>query len=314
MRKGLLPRCTQPSRGRCWGRVHTLQTPLPVCLPTIIANRWGASLGDKPHGYSLLHLAAGVGALPSVTFLLDTGADPNGGLGGRVGGWVGGCAAQQPGAALRAAAGRPEGQGRCCRAGASEQAAHLRRAIDLTPSLPSLPLSLACGAERSNAEGATPLHSAALGGCARCTEALLAAGGDAGLADAEGQLPADMAEVCAEYYCHAMLEHLPEPLLVNRHHTSWHKWHEPTEAKEQMQPASNPCYVKESLAKSLILSLSHSLLASRLQDARVKELLKPKSGAKGAKPAAKPRSGGAAAEGGPLPAQEQFRALSQVGG
>lgn len=40
--------------------------------------RWGASLADRPHGYSLLHLAAGVGALASVTFLLQSGADANG--------------------------------------------------------------------------------------------------------------------------------------------------------------------------------------------------------------------------------------------
>lgn len=42
--------------------------------------RWGASLADRPHGYSLLHLAAGVGALASVTFLLESGADANGEL------------------------------------------------------------------------------------------------------------------------------------------------------------------------------------------------------------------------------------------
>ncbi|KAL4419788.1 hypothetical protein ABPG75_006886 [Micractinium tetrahymenae] len=85
---------------------------------------WGASLADRPHGYSLLHLAAGMAQPASVTFLLDSGADVN---------------------------------------------------------------------EHSNREGAAPLHSAALGGCARCTQALLAAGADPGLADAEGRLPADLA-------------------------------------------------------------------------------------------------------------------------
>ena len=49
--------------------------PQPPCS-------WGAGLADKPHGYALLHLAAGVGALPAVTFLLESGADPNGGFGG----------------------------------------------------------------------------------------------------------------------------------------------------------------------------------------------------------------------------------------
>lgn len=48
-------------------------------------------------------------------------------------------------------------------------------------------------AERGNGEGATPLHSAALGGCTRCAEALLGAGADAGLPDREGRLPADLA-------------------------------------------------------------------------------------------------------------------------
>ena len=42
-------------------------------------------------------------------------------------------------------------------------------------------------------EGVTPLHSVALGGCARCAEALLGAGANAGLADAEGRLPAELA-------------------------------------------------------------------------------------------------------------------------
>jgi len=37
-------------------------------------------LTDKPRGYSLLHLVAGLAQLKSVTFLLDCGADPNGEL------------------------------------------------------------------------------------------------------------------------------------------------------------------------------------------------------------------------------------------
>ncbi|KAI3425195.1 hypothetical protein D9Q98_008964 [Chlorella vulgaris] len=45
--------------------------------PAKLLRGWGASLTDKPHGYSLLHLAAGVGSLASVTFLLECGADPN---------------------------------------------------------------------------------------------------------------------------------------------------------------------------------------------------------------------------------------------
>ncbi|PRW33536.1 Cellulose synthase [Chlorella sorokiniana] len=85
---------------------------------------WGASLADRPHGYSLLHLTAGVGALASVTFLLETGANAN---------------------------------------------------------------------EHGNAEGVTPLHSAALGGCVRCAQALLDAGADPALTDAEGRLPAELA-------------------------------------------------------------------------------------------------------------------------
>ena len=60
---------------------------------------------------------------------------------------------------------------------------------------PPLPLqpAIALPAECSNAEGATPLHSAALGGCARCTTALLEAGADSSLPDVEGRLPADLA-------------------------------------------------------------------------------------------------------------------------
>ena len=42
-------------------------------------------------------------------------------------------------------------------------------------------------------EGATPLHSAALGGCARCAAALLEAGADRSLQDLEGRVPADLA-------------------------------------------------------------------------------------------------------------------------
>ena len=37
-------------------------------------------MDGRPHGYSLLHLAAGVGAQPAVDFLLQCGADPNGAL------------------------------------------------------------------------------------------------------------------------------------------------------------------------------------------------------------------------------------------
>lgn len=40
--------------------------------------RWGASLAERPHGYSLLHLAAGMAQPASVSFLLDCGADANG--------------------------------------------------------------------------------------------------------------------------------------------------------------------------------------------------------------------------------------------
>ncbi|PSC70051.1 DNA-(apurinic or apyrimidinic site) lyase 2 [Micractinium conductrix] len=85
---------------------------------------WGASLLERPHGYGLLHLAAGLAQPASLTFLLDGGADAN---------------------------------------------------------------------DCSNPEGATPLHSAALGGCARCAELLLRAGADRGLADADGRVPADLA-------------------------------------------------------------------------------------------------------------------------
>lgn len=38
-------------------------------------------MDGRPHGYSLLHLAAGVGAQRAVAFLLQRGADPNGALG-----------------------------------------------------------------------------------------------------------------------------------------------------------------------------------------------------------------------------------------
>ena len=48
-------------------------------------------------------------------------------------------------------------------------------------------------AECDNRERVTPLHSAALGGCPRCAQALLEAGADAGLADGAGRLPADLA-------------------------------------------------------------------------------------------------------------------------
>lgn len=63
-------------------------------------------------------------------------------------------------------------------------------------SLPCAHTSTPCStaiAEHSNAEGATPLHSVALGGCAHCAEALLGAGADPGLPDAQGRLPADLA-------------------------------------------------------------------------------------------------------------------------
>lgn len=127
--------------------------------------RWGASLADKPHGYSLLHLAAGVGSLSSVTFLLECGADPNG---------------EQP-----PACGMLQGCLPCV--------------VPPAP-LPDSLTSRSClaaahppAAEHGNVEGATPLHSAALGGCPRCTGALLQAGGNPGLTDAEGKLPADLA-------------------------------------------------------------------------------------------------------------------------
>ena len=57
---------------------------------------WGADLHERPHGYSLLHLAAGMGQLASVQLLLELGADANGGCPGL------GCA------------GLPLGAGDCC--------------------------------------------------------------------------------------------------------------------------------------------------------------------------------------------------------
>jgi hypothetical protein len=60
-------------------------------------------------------------------------------------------------------------------------------------SLPAAAPEPGRAADRSNPEGATPLHSAALGGCSRCAKALLEAGADRGLPDAEGRLPADLA-------------------------------------------------------------------------------------------------------------------------
>lgn len=52
--------------------------------------RWGASLLERPHGYGLLHLAAGLAQPASLTFLLDGGADANGAAGLRARGWTGG--------------------------------------------------------------------------------------------------------------------------------------------------------------------------------------------------------------------------------
>ena len=39
---------------------------------------WGGDIALRPRGYSLLHLAAGVGQLASVRLLLELGADANG--------------------------------------------------------------------------------------------------------------------------------------------------------------------------------------------------------------------------------------------
>lgn len=164
----------------------------PLCKSS---RRWGASLTDKPHGYSLLHLAAGVGSLASVTFLLECGADPNGELGecGMVCryAWV---------QSLLLVAAVP-------REGAFNHSACLASPVRMFQALsspsPALTSPAAVAAlswtppcllvaERDNREGVTPLHSAALGACVRCVKALLEAGADPGLEDSEGKLAADL--------------------------------------------------------------------------------------------------------------------------
>ena len=118
---------------------------------------WGAELGERPRGFSLLHLAAGVGRPEAVEYLLERGMVANGALRRRP---PFPCKLPQD-AACRAAMGNSN----------AATTSH---------------------ADSTNDDGATPLHAAALSDRdARCAELLLKAGADASLADAAGEVAAD---------------------------------------------------------------------------------------------------------------------------
>lgn len=216
-----------------------------------------------------------MGALPSVAFLLENGADANGALGWARGGVCRG------GGRLRGSEPLMGRRRRWCWVGRGW--AHTHSALHSAPGR----------AERSNVEGATPLHSAALGGCVHCARALLAAGADAGLPDADGRRPADLAEVCARLGVKLQLQQgRPEGIKIGH-------------------LGRAPLASVLSAARSPHIPPTPCLPARPPQDAALRELLAPKSKPAGGAAAAARRQGG---EGLPAPksAQHQFQALTRV--
>jgi Ankyrin repeat len=189
-----------------------------------VANGCRCSTGERPRGYSLLHLAAGCGGREAVRYLLSQRADKDGER----------CSSQLP---RDVHFEQEPGLHRTRRpvAGASDTRVHLSvcltsrrtglkgalaaRACVLPsagPRVPAppeaasvllvetfathrgvpdasgrsrshVPCAPACAVDGAAPGGCTPLHSAVLGAAPACVEALLEAGADANLEDADGR-------------------------------------------------------------------------------------------------------------------------------